>query len=491
MADDQRPVSRRERRETVGGTPGDGDDGVEVMGGGASQFPELGGITKGFAYTEALPTLGNPALGKPGLAPQPGLPAVTQPGLPAVTPPGLGAVTQPGAPFAVAQQPLPKPPVDETGTDAAGGLSRRDRRRLERLEQPMETWTADEEARHTGQVPTVTPEVIAQQEALARQRAAEAQQDALRATGEIPIVQPGQVAAPRPPIPPAPPGGVPAELQHLFPPGAPPPPPGPAATPAAEEMARLAREALASVERTTNGSYADAPPMQVNPGTQGFEIPPLAEQPRPAQGAPQEFPPRMPGQPMPPQQFQQGQQPMPGQPMPGQPMPLQQGQQPVPPAQGAFAPPQQFAPPGPGVPGAVPSFGEVLGAGQGQVPSKPPTVPVSQVTQAFQPGATYQGPPVPGPGGPGVPGQIVVPPGGPAGVPGGFQPGPPTGAMMAMTATGQMRPVNPMTGTIPRPIIEVHPAGGLKHFGWAQISILAAVAFALGIIVWNVAASGN
>jgi hypothetical protein len=66
----------------------------------------------------------------------------------------------------------------------ASGLTRRDRRRLERLEQPMETWTAVEEMHHTGQVPTMTPEVIAQQEELARKRAAEAQADALAATGE-------------------------------------------------------------------------------------------------------------------------------------------------------------------------------------------------------------------------------------------------------------------------------------------------------------------
>lgn len=69
-------------------------------------------------------------------------------------------------------------------TADASGLSRRDRRRLERLDQPMETWTAAEEAHHTGNVPTMTPEVIAQQEELARRRAAEAQADAMRSTGE-------------------------------------------------------------------------------------------------------------------------------------------------------------------------------------------------------------------------------------------------------------------------------------------------------------------
>jgi hypothetical protein len=48
-----------------------------------------------------------------------------------------------------------------------------------------------------------------------------------------------------------------------------------------------------------------------------------------------------------------------------------------------------------------------------------------------------------------------------------------------------------MTGTIPRPIVEVQPAGGAKDFGWQHIAVLAAVAFALGIVVWQISGLGG
>jgi hypothetical protein len=66
--------------------------------------------------------------------------------------------------------------------------------------------------------------------------------------------------------------------------------------------------------------------------------------------------------------------------------------------------------------------------------------------------------------------------------------------------TGQVRTANgpatsgqlpaAMTGTIPRPVVEVQPAGG-RDFGWPHIAVLAAVAFTLGIIVWTVAGVGS
>src|SRR5690606_19771279 len=67
----------------------------------------------------------------------------------------------------------PTPPV--TGDVP---LSRRDRRRLERLQRPMETWTAEEEMIATGQIPVLTPERIAEQERLAREKAEQAARDA-------------------------------------------------------------------------------------------------------------------------------------------------------------------------------------------------------------------------------------------------------------------------------------------------------------------------
>ncbi len=71
----------------------------------------------------------------------------------------------------------PAPPTD--------GLSRRDRRRIERSQQPMETWTAEEEMIATGQLPAMTPEVIAQQEQIAKRKAADAAADAAAAAAAL------------------------------------------------------------------------------------------------------------------------------------------------------------------------------------------------------------------------------------------------------------------------------------------------------------------
>ncbi|MFW7415587.1 hypothetical protein [Demequina sp. SO4-18] len=57
-------------------------------------------------------------------------------------------------------------------------LTRRERRRLERSRQPMETWTAEEEMIATGQIPAMTPERIAEQERIAREKAEQAQREA-------------------------------------------------------------------------------------------------------------------------------------------------------------------------------------------------------------------------------------------------------------------------------------------------------------------------
>jgi hypothetical protein len=40
-------------------------------------------------------------------------------------------------------------------------------------------------------------------------------------------------------------------------------------------------------------------------------------------------------------------------------------------------------------------------------------------------------------------------------------------------------------------MVEIHPAGGIRHFGWPQLLLLAAAAFALGVVIWNVAANGS
>ncbi|PKQ26355.1 MAG: hypothetical protein CVT64_04485 [Actinobacteria bacterium HGW-Actinobacteria-4] len=73
-------------------------------------------------------------------------------------------------------------------------LSRRDRRRLERSESPMEIWTAEEEQLATGQMPAMTPEVIAEQEALAREKARIAAEEAAAASAELRGVAPSSVS---------------------------------------------------------------------------------------------------------------------------------------------------------------------------------------------------------------------------------------------------------------------------------------------------------
>src|SRR5690606_20557393 len=116
-------------------------------------------------------------------------------------------------------------------------MSRRDRRRVERLENPVETWTAEEERVHTGSIPTVTPEVVAEQERLARERAAAAQRDAELASGDIPL--PGYAQTPAPSAVPEPPSAQEPPLapeKLLFPPGS-------LQAKAAEEHARLEAEA--------------------------------------------------------------------------------------------------------------------------------------------------------------------------------------------------------------------------------------------------------
>ncbi|MDE0572794.1 hypothetical protein ON058_05120 [Demequina sp. B12] len=70
-------------------------------------------------------------------------------------------------------------------TSELRAISRRERRRMERLEHPVETWTAEEEMIATGQIPAMTPERIAEQEKIARDKAAAAQRDAQTASDEI------------------------------------------------------------------------------------------------------------------------------------------------------------------------------------------------------------------------------------------------------------------------------------------------------------------
>ena len=475
---------------------------------------------------------------------------------------------------------LPDPgPVGPGSGKADDGhvLSRKERRRLERLERPMETWTAEEEMRVTGQTPKMTPEVIAQQEELARKKAAEAQLDAELHTGENqtlvagqvspaaaaevtgeplpePQPDPAQEAKPEPPKPPVEivsgepippeatpkPGEVPPELAHLFPPGslqaklaeeaakantappskpgaptakpgaptakpggaAAPEPIGPAATAAAAEMAQLAEEAaktVAPAEETPPSPESGGIPLDPNiavkePENQysaqladlakndspiaDSERPPTYEIPSIADLTPAAGIPTQPGQ-------------QPATPFsPAEPAASKPGTPTAPQAKPGSPTPQQVKPGAPTAPVTKPPTHPIAQLPDGTVqPQQPQSAAQQQFQPPQQPGQIPKN--VPPPATPGAPAG----PGGPltAGVPvvqgqammqntGGMQAIPPSGAIRQMGG--------PQTGAIPRPMVDVQSAGGVRHFGWVHVGILAAVTFVLGVVVFNVAGSG-
>jgi hypothetical protein len=374
----------------------------------------------------------------------------------------------------------------------ASGLTRRDRRRLERLEQPMETWTAVEEMHHTGQVPTMTPEVIAQQEELARRRAAEAQADARLATGEI-----HQVAAHQ-----ALPDGI---SRYEMPDEAPEPPRPAQSGPGDDARRRLAQAAAeAAAQLPSDRERPSAPVRQEHgvidaPRPMTAEVPSLADLTPPSgiRSAPNPVPQ---GAPAPPPQ--QG---LPGQAPPYPPTgSVPTGSIPAPYPLGASPTPYPGAPVGqPGAP-----------VGQPGAPVGQPGAPVGQPGVPQQASPPNQAPPRPAVAGqvmPGAPqGAFGVPPPPTFGPPTGATPMPggpsayPPGTALSPIVTGMLRPVpgatgtmraipgaGPMTGTIPRPIVEVQPAGGAKEFGWPHIALLAAAAFVLGLVVWKISGLGG
>jgi len=86
-------------------------------------------------------------------------------------------------------------PGVDTGAQA---FSRRNRRRVERLARPMESWTAEEEMIATGHIPAMTPERIAEQEKLAREAAERAAADAQTASAELRILAQRDLVQQRP-----------------------------------------------------------------------------------------------------------------------------------------------------------------------------------------------------------------------------------------------------------------------------------------------------
>ena len=194
--------------------------------------------------------------------------------------------------------------------------SRRERRRMERLARPMEVWTAEEEMIATGQIPAMTPEAIAEQERLARERAAQADAEAHAAAVAYAATAPAAAAAAEPapvdsapvdapeeqpdavvesepePVDSAPvdapdeqpdavaeaeappaapePQEIPKDLRALFPPGSLQARAFEALQPAAisvdsesndaaDEIRRLTFEAMAAINRATTGAVAAVP----------------------------------------------------------------------------------------------------------------------------------------------------------------------------------------------------------------------------------------
>ncbi len=95
---------------------------------------------------------------------------------------------------------------DVPGVDTSSqAFSRRDRRRVERLARPMESWTAEEEMIATGHIPAMTPDRIAEQEELAREAAERAATDAQTAAEELRILAQRDLAPQHPGEPSNPP----------------------------------------------------------------------------------------------------------------------------------------------------------------------------------------------------------------------------------------------------------------------------------------------
>jgi hypothetical protein len=57
----------------------------------------------------------------------------------------------------------------------------------------------------------------------------------------------------------------------------------------------------------------------------------------------------------------------------------------------------------------------------------------------------------------------------------------------------QSRSTEPLTstGAIPQRVVEPQAGGGTRHFRWAHLAVIGAIAFVLGVLAWNIARSGS
>jgi hypothetical protein len=439
--------------------------------------------------------------------------------------------------------------VHEASPDTQS-LSRRDRRRLERVAHPVEVWTAEEEMIATGQIPKVTPDVIAEQERIAREKAAQAQAEAEAASAELRRVSLAETSAqrvaevtgvtpavaaetPRPatamPTPAAPASSGPPSMQHLFPPGSlqarafaesqareeaeaaardtTPSVEQSSATPplgsddGAEEIRRLAAAAMANIEKTAPVPTPDAVPRvhaPVAPESEPAAQPtPFAEEaqtadryamPELAAAEPEPLPARLTPQPYEQPPAPQG--------------PVSTGSNPVAPAPqppAAASAPFGFAPVTPGS-GATPTVTPGTGAtptltpGTGATPVVPPNPWAAHPLDAATAPAVDVNAYAPLTDVPQPDLSAVINPTS-AGTFSPHGPSTPSGAtpLVPGAGTGATPMVPPgaaptTTGSIPtiRRGPELQPAGGARHFRWAHYLVLFALMFIVGVVVFQV-----
>ncbi len=399
--------------------------------------------------------------------------------------------------------------------------SRRERRRMERLAHPVETWTAEEEMIATGQMPAMTPDVIAEQEQIAREKAAAEQAAALAyaetarevAAQAAPVVDqaPAPEPAPEPepetePEPPSAVNEIPADLRHLFPPGslqarafaaqqpvaAEPAHDDPAHNDPADEIRRLTQEAMAGIARANT----DATPVVA--GTEFEPVEFTAPEPA-ADAAVPELPEGVDVEAL-------WNAPTVDEPVRASIFPDSDAEAtaPAPNDDLAHAPSVHEVPSVNGPHGQeggaesapvwsalVPSISATQPAPAQPAPAQ--AAPVQPAAQLAAQSSVQQAPsmwdthPLTHPGAtpvrelPAEPVQQSLP-------------RPDLTALLGTApstgvgqATYQPAELGTSTTTIPQRLAEPHPGGGARHFRWAHLAVIGATAFLLGVVAWNIA----
>jgi len=425
-------------------------------------------------------------------------------------------------------------------------MSRRERRRLERLTNPLEQWTEEEELIATGQMPAMTPEVIAEQERLANERAAAAayaetapdaavetapdashpareSQDLAdaghpapdaghpaRESQDLADAQPEatpepaavvEQAAPEQPAEPSwqpqqTPSAIPADLRHLFPPGSlqarafeeqqaaaavQPVVTDPAA---ADEIRQLTHEAMAGITRASTGA-TPAVDEQVAEPVEDF--PPAV-----AQATPVDVP-----------ALPEGvdvealwNAPTVDEPVRESVLPVRESAlNTEPPVDLADVPfvqeiPVPTEPTGAESVGVTPVWSALVPAAPAPVQEQRP----AQVAPVDEPAAPtmWDTHPFMNPGASPVrelPTEPVRQ----------ELPRPDLSALLNTQANptvgqqAELRSTEPLTstGALPQRVAEPIAGGGTRHFRWAHLAVIGAIAFVLGVLAWNIARSNS